>query len=460
MAKSSVAPNASHHFWGFGTKDDSLDKELFAKYMVSVRGKDFESGNDISTETDEGHTGTASIDMGEYRNDATSEPEWEDAWRYAEGFEDLWYHLLGKYTKEEVTTGVYHYKFFFPLNVDPLDTTNPVELPLCTIYNGFAKTVDDGRVFNNAMLKEIECSFKNDEKPIIHPKYISDYNNFNMANPTRSYAKKTNFVKPKQVAILYGDIGKKLDELAKLGCYLESSFSVNNNAETQPCQEDDFGKNTKFMGSRETEGSFKVPWTDKTRKLEPEYEGGNSKAHSVTDESIYKQIAYDAVGGKIGDTTYNYRTLIHFPKIVLTNAESPLSGDEAKDLTVDWKVVEEPEQSFMTVEIWTDLSELHTDNGGCTLDDLKYDYGIDDPTNTPDTKYDVKFVVKEGTTPVKGATVAVGAVNSTTNDDGVATLSLTANSYSASISKTGYTTKTEQVQVKGKMTVNVALTKS
>lgn len=459
MAKSNIAPSATWHFWGFGNKSDDLDKETFAKYMVSVRGVDFESGNDISTETDEGHTGTASIDMGEYRNDASSEPEWEDAWRYGEGFEDYWYHLLGKYTKEEVATGVYHYRFFFPSIVDPTNNDNPIELPLTTIYNGFAKTVDDGRVFNNAMLNELECNFKN-EKPSIHPKYLSDYNNFNMTNPSRSYAKNTNFVKPKQVAIYYGDVDKKLEELSKLGCYLESSFSINNNAETQPCQDDEFGKNTKFMGSRETEGSFKVPWTDKTRKLEPEFEGGNSKSHSVTDESIYKQIAYDAVGGKIGDSTYNYRTLIHFQKIVLTNAESPLSGDEAKDLTVEWKVSEEPGQSFVTVDIWTDLSDLHTDNEGCTLNDLKYDYGVDDPSNSADTKYDVKFVVKEGTTPIKGATVTVGAITGNTDDNGETILSLTAGDYSASISKTGYTTKTEQVKVTGKTTVNVALVKS
>ena len=114
----------------------------------------------------------------------------------------------------------------------------------------------------------------------------------------------------------------------------------------------------------------------------------------------------------------------------------------------------------MTVDIWTDLSDLHTDNEGCTLNDLKYDYGVDDPSNSADTKYDVKFVVKEGTTPIKGATVTVGAITGNTDDNGETILSLTAGDYSASISKTGYTTKTEQVKVTGKTTVNVALVKS
>ena len=456
----STAPNASYHFWGFATKSDDLDKDTYAKYKVSVRGVDFESGNEIKSETDEGHTGTASLEMGETRSDASSEPEWEDNWRYNEGFEDYWYHLLGKYTKEEVATGVYHYIFFFPLNVDPLDVDNPTELPLATIYNGYAKTVDDARIFNNAMMNEIECNFKNDDDPTIHPKYVSDYNNFNMSNPTRHYAKKTNFVRGRQVSILYGNVGLELNELAKLGCYLESSFSINNNLETQPCQEDEFGKNTKFMGARETEGSFKLPWTDKTRKLEPEYEGGNPKSHIVSEETVEKQIAYDAVGGKIGDSEYNYRTLIHFPKIALTKAESPLSGDEAKDLTIEWKVLEEPEQSFMTVDVWTDLSDLHTDNEGCEFKDLKYDYGVDDPTNDSTTKYDVKFIVKEGTTPLTGATVTIGSESATTDETGEATLSLVAGTYSASISKTGYTTKSESIKVNGKSTVNVALVKS
>ena len=56
--------------------------------------------------------------------------------------------------------------------------------------------------------------------------------------------------------------------------------------------------------------------------------------------------------------------------------------------------------------------------------------------------------------------MTVGAITGNTDDKGETILSLTAGDYSASISKTGYTTKTEQVKVTGKTTVNVALVKS
>ena len=52
----------------------------------------------------------------------------------------------------------------------------------------------------------------------------------------------------------------------------------------------------------------------------------------------------------------------------VTNVTSPKSGNEAKDLTMEWKGVEQSTQSYMTVEMTTDLANPHIDTTGTTLE--------------------------------------------------------------------------------------------
>ena len=86
-----VAPNASHHHTELGIKGDLLTKTQLAAPLVGIRQTGFEDGNEIETETDEGHTGTSNLDMGSYRKSAESSPSWEDGCRYGQGFEDYMY---------------------------------------------------------------------------------------------------------------------------------------------------------------------------------------------------------------------------------------------------------------------------------------------------------------------------------------------------------------------------------
>lgn len=372
---SKVAPNGTYHFVGYSIKDELLDADKYANNIVFVRMTDFEDGNEINTENDEGHTGVATLDMGSYRTEATSSPSWSDKLRYREGFEESFYLLLGNYTKtnykagNDTVEGVFAYNFSYPPN-------SAKDLPLATIYNGFSKTGTDARVWNNAMLNEFTMNFSNEDAPSQDLTFVSDYNNFNLKDPVRDYADKTNFVKVDQVNIYIGEVGATELQMREnpVNCFIESSFTVNNNAETQSCVEDEFGKNSKFMGVRETTGSINMPWNDNTKLLEPEYEGADKLSHVVSTEITHKQIWYEMIGTKIivneTATEVPYSTLIKFPEAEITSVTSPKSGSDAKDLTMEYKVLENPNQSFMTVDMVTDLSALRIDTTGVDLADL------------------------------------------------------------------------------------------
>ena len=66
-----------------------------------------------------------------------------------------------------------------------------------------------------------------------------------------------------------------------------------------------------------------------------------------------------------------YECLIKIPEVELTSVTSTKSGSDAKDLTMEFKVLEKPTQSYLTVSMVTDLQDLHIDETGTTLDALK-----------------------------------------------------------------------------------------
>lgn len=395
-----IAPNASWHYVMGAIKGESLSEDKYARPLIGIRQTGFEDGNEIETETDEGHTGVSNLDMGSYRTTAESAPTWEDKFRYGEFLEDIFYLLLGHCTETthqrggSDANGVSDYQFELPAN-------NTTELPVATIYNGFQKTENDARVFNNALLNELEINFSSDDAPTISPTFVSDYNNFNLVNPTRSFPTTSYFVKAVHTQVYVGNVGATASEMLEvpIDCFTEASLTINHNAESQSCHADAFGKNTKIMGARETEGSITMPWVDGTKYFETEYEAFNKYGHEVSEEITHKQIWFRCYGGEIvrysttdtiatGEhiissetkdsvTTYTigtgipFETIIKCPECELTNVESPKSGDEAKDLTMEFKVLEKPTQSYITVNMVSFAEALHIDNTGTTLDALK-----------------------------------------------------------------------------------------
>ena len=396
------APNASHHHTAMGIKGEDLAKEVLARPCVAIRQSGFEDGNEISTQTDEGHTGVSNLDMGSYRTKAESSPNWEDGLRYAQGFEDYFYLLLGH---DDISAGdhdgVYLHEFYMPADVDD-------ELPFATIYHGFSKTQTDGRVFNNALLNELEVTFNADDKPSIKPTFISDYNIVNTINPSRNFLddhlSRTVMAQHTQVYIgdvgateIYDGTGSSDGKMVPIDCFTEASFTVNNNAESQSCHDDKFGENTKLMGAREVTGSIGMPWHDATKYFETEYEAYEKYGHIVSELITQKQVWYKCHGGNIvrtsdsdtlatGEkiiktvvenegteqetTTYYistgvaYEALFKFPVVEVTSVTSTKSGNEAKDLTFEWKGIEQPSQSYMYANFTTDLATCHIDTTG------------------------------------------------------------------------------------------------
>ena len=406
---SNLAPNASHHHTELGIKGDELAKDKLAQPLVSIRQTGFEDGNNIETETDEGHTGTSNLDMGSYRKSAESAPTWEDGCRYGQGFEDYMYLLLPNkvITAHATVSGIYNHVYNMPPNVDR-------DLPFATIYHGFAKTETDARIFNNAMLNEFELTMSADDKPTVKPTFLSDYNYVNTIEPTTNLLEDhlARTVMAQHTSVYIGPVGATEicedpdnddceGKMRPIDCFKEASLTINHNAESQSCHGDEFGINTKTMGARELTGSINMPWVDATKYFETEYECYNKYGHIVSTEITQKQVWYVMEGGNIirqsdsdtlgaGEkivktvvanegteqetTTYfiatgiPYKTIFKVPVMEVTNVTSPKSGNEAKDLTMEWKGVEQSTQSYMTVEMTTDLANPHIDTTGTTLE--------------------------------------------------------------------------------------------
>jgi hypothetical protein len=70
--------------------------------------------------------------------------------------------------------------------------------------------------------------------------------------------------------------------------------------------------------------------------------------------------------GKIGETDLKYKTIIKIPQTVVTSAYSEQSGTDAKQIEWNANIEENGSDSFIEVEIITDLADLHIDNQKAT----------------------------------------------------------------------------------------------
>ncbi len=356
-----VAPNLSYHYWYLGIQGLELGEE--ADPLVMVRGSEFNHEREISMEDDEGHMGTATTRMSSYRTTATANPSFTDKCRYKEGWEDMWLLLLGSddgegnIRKETVTEGVYKYTF-------KINTAQPQDPYFATLFNGFAKTEGDAYKYENALMGEFEVSGSNEEAPTYTSTFSTNYPKVNQQNPARVIPQTTVFPKSADVSVYIAPVGTSDANMLNFEypCYLEWSFSVNNNLESVPCSGDDFGESTKVLGNREGEVSITVPWTSATKHLEKVFETGAVDGETVTTDNDEKTIWFVMENGKIGSTNYKYKTTIKIPQVVITSAYSDQSGTDAKQISLEGNIEENGSDSFIEVEIITDLEELHIDD--------------------------------------------------------------------------------------------------
>jgi len=367
MALKEVAPNLSYHYWYLGVRGLDLDEE--ASPLVLVRGSEFNHEREIETEDDEGHMGTATTRMSSYRTSATANPSFTDKCRYTEGWEDMWLLLLGSddgtnnhaIRKQAVTgaNGVFDYTF--KVNVD-----NPQKPYFATLINGFAKSEDnkDAYKYEDGLLGEFEVSGSNEEAPTYTATFSTNYPKVNQPNPSRVIPAKTVFPKSADVRIYIAPQGTSDANMLnyEFPCYLEWSFSINNNLESVPCSGDDFGESTKVLGNREGEISITVPWTEKTKYLEKEFETGDKNGTKVTTDNDVKTVWIVMKNGKIGETDEQYTTTIKIPSVVITSAYSEQSGTDAKQIELEGQIEENGQDSFIETIIRTDLADLHIDN--------------------------------------------------------------------------------------------------
>lgn len=362
---SEIAPNLAYHYWCLGIIGEELETE--ADPLVLVRGSEFTPDKEIEQEDDEGHMGTATTKMATYRTSAGASPSYTDKTRYKEGWEDAWYLLLGSadpttgdVRKETLdsTNGVYKYTF-------AVNSTNPQDPAFATLYNGFAKTQHDAFKYENCLLNEFEISGSNEEAPTYTNTFASNFPKFNQQNPARVFPRTSVFTKPSGVTVYIAPKGEytlqTIDQY-KYPCFVDYSVTVNKNVEKNPCSSDDFGTSTKVLGNLEAEVSITLPWTEATKHLEYTYMGGAANSTQVTDENDEKTVWIKFESGAIGSSTYNYTTLIKIPEIVLTNADSPQSGNEGKQIELEGNIKENGVDSFIECEITTDLEELHIQN--------------------------------------------------------------------------------------------------
>lgn len=385
MVRKEVAPNLSYHYWYLGIQGLELEEE--ADPLVLVRGSEFNHEREIETEDDEGHMGTATTRMSSYRTTATANPSYTDKCRYKEGWEDIWLLLLGSddgtgaIRKETVTTGVYKYTF-------KVNTDHPQDPYFCNLVNGFAKTEGDAYRYDNCLLSEFECTGSNEEAPTYTATFSSNYPRVNQPNPARVIPAKTVFPKSADVSVYIAPQGQlTTSNMAnyEYPCYLEWSFNVNNNLESVPCSGDEFGESTKVLGNREGEVNITVPWTNATKFLEKEFETGAVDGETVTTDNDEKTIWFIMNNGKIGETNYQYTTTIKIPQVVITSAYSEQSGTDAKQIELQGQIEENGQDSFIEVEIITDLADLHIDDTVGTEGSAYEDVTTESETTEPDS---------------------------------------------------------------------------
>ena len=356
-----IAPNLAYHYWALGIKP--AGKTEAEDPLIMIPGTEFEPEKEIEHDEDQGHTGSASLNMGMDRIKAESSPTFQDKARYQQGWEDYFYLLYGDVTGPvpAISGAEKAKKYTFEVDVE-----SPSDPALCTLYNGYAKTEDDAYVYDNCMLNELEISFKNDESMTVKPSFVADYPLLNQDNPARVVPTKKVKIRPGQTILYYADTDDVITSANKddfaIPCVLEGNIKINHNAESEPCAGDLFGVQSKNMGVRESEGGFSVPWTSATKGIEAEYETGATDGTQVTTEPLRKQIMIESIGPKIetvsGEDVF-YRTTIMIPDVTITKAVSPQSGDERKSIDVEFTINDEGEASFMDVEIITELEELH-----------------------------------------------------------------------------------------------------
>lgn len=348
----------TYHAWQMAIKGAGITRPVQVQSMNPGTG--FKSDAKIEVEEREAHTGTDTLDYGSVRVGTETTPEFEMEMLSKQGLEAYWYLLLGSYERTQVagTTDCYEWRFF-------KDLANPKELPTATVINGYHRTMYDAKVYDDAMVNELEIKIVNNESPKLTVKLISDFPILRQPNPVRAFPTEEYMLKPKQTSVYLTPVGFDPNspdlEKYKFDCFIEVSVNPKNNIEPSECQGDKIYEIRKKTGKFELESKAEVQWNEKIANLENEIITGHKTGIYASEESQFKQLIIKTVGRVIGnDGTSDVRLTqqIVLPKLEVASPETTESGDDTKKTSFEFKLASNGVVTPVDVKIISKLAEL------------------------------------------------------------------------------------------------------
>lgn len=353
MIMGSSKPNSLHYAGFAGQKGATLEDPL-----CFIKFNNFGGNAEIETETDQGHTGTRSLNLGEDRVSAQASPEIEDKLRPEEGLEDYLYHILGAVEPSTIGSKVKRYVF----------TPDPdAELPLVSIIHGFNVEDETARGFANAMANEMTVKMSAKEAPSISMKYVSDFPLYDVVEPTLSFlATPPQSFKSGQLKAFLGSSTGIVEGTDSMGCLTEASFTVSNNIEPSICAGNELGEVDKDVGELTLEGSLNVQWNPVVARLEQQWATGATDGSRISYNSLFKALRFRYEGALIetvaGTPSIDYFYMVEFdlPKVDITSVKSSEAGEGGKTVDVEFKALASlSDVDIITATVQSQLAGLH-----------------------------------------------------------------------------------------------------
>lgn len=383
----------SFHAWGLGIKPrnaDGTSVDYPVTAMIMARGTDFEPNIDFETDDYEGHSGTKTLVLQSDRKSITVEPEYTHGVVFGECQEEYWYLTLGNYTRTKHGTNVDLTAQELSSDDDiPVqwvfnqDLLNPKPLPRATLTNQYMMTLRDAVVFDDCVMNEYSIKADNDNVECT-VKFKSSAPLMNQPNQVINVAPALNKLGKEDIRVYILDLDTDFDELTdsqklalQYDCVMSLDMSFNTNIDDNECLNTEFGKMSGDEGKFEGTGSFEIKWNPTSAFLIDEYYSGEKHGVRPTTEPLFKQIIVEMYGSTIGETQTRNSISIKLPKVEITKADSGMSGEDTKTLSVEYSIRENGTVSPVTTTIVSPLKELHI-GSQLTIDETKVGYANTD----------------------------------------------------------------------------------
>ena len=379
----------SFHCWGLGLKEQNQDGSSVnypVTAMIMARGTDFEPNTDFETDDYEGHSGTKTLVLQSDRRTITSEPEYSQGVVFGECQEEYWFLTLGNYVRTKAGTNA----DLTPQEIasdDEIavqwvfnqDLLHPKPLPRCTLTNQYMMTKRDAVIFDDCMMNEFSISADSDGITC-NPRFKSSAPYMNQPNQTINTAPVLNKLGKDDIRVYIIGTDVDFDSLTdeqklalQYDCIMSLEMNFNNNIEDSECLNTEFGKNSGDEGKFEGDGNFELKWNPTSAFLIDEYYSGAKHGVKATTEPLFRQVIVEMFGKTIGETEYQNTLRIRLPKVEITNAESGMSGDETKTISIEYAIRENGYVSPVETTIISNLKELHY-GSELTIDETKVGY--------------------------------------------------------------------------------------